>query len=277
MGSVLPGVSVRAQPTSRIDESSSNSYNHVMTMRQPFRFPFALVLLVPLVTSRSNVVVAQVAPSLTAVQITVPVGTFQQPFRTNRPLLSFDFNSDAAGGSFFATSEGADIPMSIVLPNGGAGRVGGGFISEGFHQVRVRIDLSPFGNPPNRLTAISDPVIVVFDRTPPSLAISTIRLGPDRPVEAFDPNRVYRTNADSIQLRGIVNDGNTGVPADQITIETNGVSTVTRVNAMASGIFVVDVDISQEPDGSIDLRLVANDNVVSPREGNRSEVPVGLR
>jgi hypothetical protein len=125
--------------------------------------------------------------------------------------------------------------------------------------------------------AVSPSISIVLDTTPPVVTITEIKLRPTSAFETFDPGRTYRTNANEIALRGIVSDGPLGVASEQITVTAQGVASPASVNADRTGRFEIRVDISREPDGPIDLRLVANDNVGGAREGNRSEAPVDLR
>lgn len=219
-------------------------------------------------------VVAQ--PALTRVDITRPRGTPQDPFRTNNQLIAIDFSSDARGGVFFATSEGSDIPMSIFLPDTPGGTVGAGLQAEGLKTIRVRMTSTPIGSPPGQVSVVSQPVFVVLDRTPPTLMLQSIRLRPDGPLEPYDPSREYRTNASSIEVQGFVNDGTNGVRADQITLRVTGVAVPVQVNAPASGLFSITIDISREPDGPLDLEFVADDNVGDGPNGNQSTVPLSL-
>jgi hypothetical protein len=219
----------------------------------------------------------QPQPVLTRVTITSPAGTPQSPFRTNRDLISLEFTSDAANGIFFATSVGAEIPMSTFLVNTATGSVGAGLLSEGIKNLQVTVANANAGNTGTQLRVTSPPVTVILDRTPPILTITQIRLRPNGLFEGFSPNRIYRTNADQITLRGFVNDGATGVPPPQISIATAGVIQPATATPDASGSWELTVGIAQEPEGPIDLRVVANDNVGGAREGNRSEAPVGLR
>lgn len=217
-------------------------------------------------------------PTLTKVTITRPTGTPQQPFRTNRELISIEFTSDAQNGIFFATSVGADVPMSTFLANTSNGKVGAGLLTEGIKNVQVTV--STGGNVPTtqQISVTSAAVVVILDMTPPKLTITQIKLRPQGNFEGYDPNRIYRTNGNQIVLRGFASDGATGVPPDEITISTSGVMTPATTKPDAQGSWEITVDISKEPDGPIDLVLVANDNVGgSARYGNRSEVTVGLR
>src|ERR1019366_526995 len=74
-------------------------------------------------------------PKLTKVEIVGPLGTPQNPYRTNKELISIQFTSDASGGVFFAQSAGADIPMMTFLANTNSGAVGAGFLTSGVHTV----------------------------------------------------------------------------------------------------------------------------------------------
>jgi hypothetical protein len=192
-------------------------------------------------------------------------------------LVSLEFSSDAANGIFFATSRGADIPMSAFLVNATNGKVGAGFLREGVFNITVLVSTTTNVTTANPLSAESAPVVVIVDKTPPLLTITQIKLRPTTAFEGFDPNKQYRTNADQIVLRGVANDGANGVTPDKITITTSGVMQPSQTTPDASGQWELTVSIAGEPDGPIDLKIVGNDNVGTAREGNRMEVPVGLR
>lgn len=217
-------------------------------------------------------------PTLTQVTITAPTGTPQAPFRTNRDLISIEFASDAADGIFFATSQGADISMTTFLANTSSGKLGAGLLREGLHTITVLVSTAANVPTTQQIQVTSTPVSVILDRTPPTLIINQIKLRPNGLFEGFDPARQYRTNANQIVLRGVVNDGGLGVSPGTITISTSGTIQPATAVPDASGQWELTVDIAQEGEGSIDLHVIANDNVGgSAREGNRVEVPVGLR
>ena len=217
-------------------------------------------------------------PTLTKVTITSPMGTPDAPFRTNRDLIGITFTSDAANGIFFASSKGGDISMSTFLANTSAGNVGAGLNVEGIHNVTVVVSTAANVPTTQQIQIASAPVTVIYDITPPKLTITLIKLRPSGLFEAFDPQKQYHTNANQIVLRGVVNDGPNGVSPDKISISTSGTIATSTATPDASGQWELPVDIAQEPDGPIDLHVVANDNVGgAPRFGNRVEVPVGLR
>jgi hypothetical protein len=243
-------------------------------MTRPF-LPAPLILLAAaFLPSRAA---AQQEPAVTRVDITSPRGTPQEPFRTNRFLIPLEFSSDARNGVFFATSEGADIPMSIFLPDTPGGTVGAGLQTDGLKSIRVRVTSTPFGNPQRQATALSEPQFIVLDRTPPTLQLQSIRLRPGGPLEPYDPAREYRTNAPSIEVQGFVHDGSLGVRADRITISVTGIAVPTQVNAQASGLFTITIDISREPEGPVDLEFVADDHVGDGPTGNQVSRPLLLR
>ena len=217
-------------------------------------------------------------PTLTQVTITKPQGTPQNPFRTNRDIVGIEFSSDAANGIFFAKSEGGDVSMTTFLANTSSGKLGAGLLKDGPHEISVLVSTAANVPTTQQITITSKTVTVVRDTTPPLLTITQIKLRPNGFFEGFDPARQYRTNANQITLRGVVNDGPSGVPPTDISITSAGTIEPASAKPDASGQWELTVSIAKEPDGPIDLRVVANDNVGdTPRDGNRVEVPVGLR
>lgn len=221
---------------------------------------------------------AQLAPTLTTVTITSPAGTPQNPFRTNRDLIGLEITTDAANGIFFAVSQGGDVSMTTFLANTSTAKLGAGLLKEGPHEITVLVSTGANVPTTQTIQVTSKPVTVILDKTPPMLTITQIKLRPNGVFESFDPNRQYRTNGASIGLKGVVNDGAFGVAPPAISISTSGTIQQSTATPDASGQWELDVNIDKEPDGPIDLHVLANDNVGgSPREGNRVEVPVGLR
>lgn len=217
---------------------------------------------------------AQVAPTLTQVTITKP----QDGFRTNRDLVGIEFTTDAQNGIFFARSEGGDVSMTTFLANTQTGKLGAGLLKDGPHPIAVLVSTGPNVPTTQAITITSKTVNVIRDTTPPKLTITQIKLRPNGVYEGFDPARQYRTNADEISLKGVVNDGANGVPASQIAIHSSGTIEQATATPDASGQWELKVSIKQEPNGPIDLHVVADDKVgETGRDGNRVEVPVGLR
>ncbi len=210
-----------------------------------------------------------------SVEITAPIGTVQEPFRTSFSQLAIGFNHDGGtAGGFIAQSLGADVNSSNVLVNEASGEVGAFFSTTGLKTLSVRVTRLPTGS-----SAVSAPTIVFFDNQAPRLVISQIRRDPRLSFEPFVPGKVYFTSADAIDLRGSVNDGPQGTPAQDIQLSAGAVGgQQTSASADETGQFEVSIPLTGLPDGPGRLCVTASDRMSdgsAPNVTTFSDVRIG--
>lgn len=211
---------------------------------------------------------------VTTVTITSPRGTPQDPFRTSFTVFRLEFTHDGGPeGVFFASSEGADTPGSNILINEPAGSVGAFFSVAGRKSLSVRVTRRE-----DQSTAVSSPVVVVFDNVPPVVRVTAVQRDPRLGFEAFVPGRRYVSGAEQFGIRGFVTDGQDGSPPEDITVEAcvRGQPPVPTTPDLA-GQFEVFVPLSGLPDGELSLGVTARDRMDDSSPGNESRpVSIGL-
>ena len=207
--------------------------------------------------------------SVTTVSITDPAGSPGEPYRTSRNLVSLSFSSDAAGGSFVAASEGGDVPFSTYLVHGGSGRVGVGLNREGLHTVRVRLAALDSGAGSTGVAAVSAPVSIVYDRTPPQVQLTGVRLNEELGFIPWEPRRRQYTNRDRIELRGRVTDQ--WSPAEMIRIRVRGGAAPVEAIPDTSGRFELTVPFAGMDDGDYTLSVTAVEIMSDGTEGEADE------
>lgn len=197
-------------------------------------------------------------PTVGAVTITGPTQAGGDPWRTQLQVLPLLFTTDAANGRFVAVSTGGDVSFSMFLATGGAGQVAVGFDKEGPHNVQVVVTSLAIGPPAPTVSSASAAVSIIYDRTPPTVTISQIKVNDLQGFVPFNPNETYYTNANAVVFKGTVSDQYT--PRDQITVFCQG-SAAAETVADSAGSFELSVDIGGLSDGPLQLDVLAKEKL----------------
>ncbi|MBI4867550.1 MAG: hypothetical protein HY816_11415 [Candidatus Wallbacteria bacterium] len=212
----------------------------------------------------------QAQSRLAHVTISSPQGTAQTPYRTSFQQLAIAFGHDGGSGTFIAQSQGADVNGTNFLINESSGTVGAYFNTPGLKTVSVRVTAQP-----TTVIAVSQPVFIVFDNQAPVLTLTQIRVDPRLAWEAFDPARSYYTSADAIGLRGLVNDGPSGAPPEQLVLTARaGSAPATTSVAGAGGQFELSVSLTGMPEGPGQISLTVADKMSDGSRPNVGKGPV---
>ncbi len=242
---------------------------------------------------------AQQTGQVTELTITSPPpATFNasNPFRTNRNILRIEYTHNGASGNYFVTSNGADSEGTGFLPQP-SDTTGDLFCDVGNEKANnpKTINLTLLQTRINVVAETNVPVVVVFDATPPTLNLLSLRVGGTAPgtggtvfglvpptAGAGTPGStpsgprvftvagstgVFRTRADSLDIAANANDTFTPLAQIQATSEVPeaGIPETPVPAASAQpGSFNANFSLTGKSDGTYTLTVRANDQVNDP-------------
>jgi hypothetical protein len=262
------------------------------SQRTKLRPALAFVLAAAGLAGRPPPAAAQAEGQVTQLTITEPAPAqfnAQTPFRTNRDIIRIRFTHNGASGSYFITTDGADVDGSTFLPQptDTSGDVLAGFLAEGIQTINLILLQTRL----NVVAQTNVPVVVAFDRTPPTLLLTSIRVGgmagmggqvfglqapagvtdplADRTILVTGASNPFRTRADSLEISATASDNFTPLADVQVRARipqssgTQPASPVPQVPGQP-GTFLIAFTLANQPDGLYDLTVTANDQVNDP-------------
>lgn len=227
--------------------------------------------------------------------VSPPPATFNSanPFRTNRQILRIEYSHDGNSGNYFVTTNGADSEGTGFLPqpSDNSGDLFCDVGNAGANNPKT-INLTLLQTRINVVAETNVPVVVVFDATPPTLNLISLRIGGNNgvggtvlgltPPTAQPGNGpltgtrvftvagttgVFRTRADNLSISANANDTFTPLAQVQATREVPEAGIAEEpVDAVANqpGTFNAEFDLSNRSDGTYTLTVRANDQVNDP-------------
>ena len=266
------------------------------------RTPSPWLLTVLLLVLGASTLTAQPTGGVTELTITEPSPTQftqQNPFRTNRNLISIKFTHNGSSGSYHIHTDGADLEGSNFLaqPTDTTGVVMAGFLTE----AQKTINLILLQTRINVVVQTRDPLIAVYDITAPLLTLTSLRVGGTGGTGGFTvglttpaydssnptaervvtPNP-YRSNQDTFEISASAVDQ--FCPAADVRVYARIPQSTDAPPADvtgANGIFLVPISLAGQADGEYSVQVRSYDQVHDPStfaltKGNVSG-PVTLR
>lgn len=192
-----------------------------------------LVLLTALLAPLASVLAQGIPGQVTTFTINAPDPTQSQtdPYRTSNSFVPITFSHNGATGSFFISTDGADIEGSTFqgTGGGGAGEVAAGFQTDGVKAIGLVL----FQTRLNLTARTQQNVQIQYDSTPPTWQINTVTVdgggtggtGTGPAAQAFNAGTTYYTNTGSVTLQGTVADPDNGSAPNECTFDVSGLPT----------------------------------------------------
>lgn len=189
-----------------------------------------------------------------------PTATRTNPLRTSRDFFVIEYSHDGASGSYFVSTDGADIEGSS-FDGGNPGQtnteVAAGFDTDGVKDINIILFQTRF----NATFQTTNPARIQFDSTPPDFTLQRLVLNPDEAARQFSSGETLFTSSSQLTIEGTVQDPDAGSPSQEIQFDADvgGVQTTFQGNPDNAGTFSSAIDLGTA-DGEKTVSLTAQDS-----------------